>query len=524
MGFQETKTNAARLLVAIVCTIALAACAAYKLQPMERPPGVVEEGSSPVNREALISGVCLSGGGYRAMLMHAGLLMRMNELGLLKEIRAISAVSGGAITAGALVMAWPDLEFDDAGVATNFDEAFVEPLRRLASSTIDWPSVISGMVVPGRRATDFLVGQYDRKLFGGALLDAGEGPYPRPTVVLNATNLHTGQVWSFSSLGTAGDASVGYYAVAGVPLAMAVAASSAYPPILSPIVVDISDLRGRFVEFQFGEVQGEDGTRVPSPGFWGRVEAGAKQEWARRAEELDFEVELTDGGVRDNLGTKHCLADPGSALISDASTERPIAGGSLTWLGQAMDVISTVHGRAELDLRRRIGCHSRESWTLHTTLGGGSQDDAMWLPTCLLLIDEAGLRFQALDRGMGTHRSTEAVRAMGAIEFQRRLRAWQPDERFKTVAQRFDVAQELASIDTRLAALDEPTQEHLLNYGYFLGEGAMAQWFSREMGRRFAKRDAGDDAPLLDTAVMNWATGSPRLPYALHPRLEGPQE
>ena len=32
-----------------------------------------------------ITGFCLSGGGYRAMLFHAGAIFRMNELGLLKN-------------------------------------------------------------------------------------------------------------------------------------------------------------------------------------------------------------------------------------------------------------------------------------------------------------------------------------------------------------------------------------------------------------------------------------------------------
>ena len=46
--------------------------------------------------------LCLSGGGYRAMLFHVGCLWRLNQLGLLGRLNRISSVSGGSITAGVL--------------------------------------------------------------------------------------------------------------------------------------------------------------------------------------------------------------------------------------------------------------------------------------------------------------------------------------------------------------------------------------------------------------------------------------
>ncbi len=39
--------------------------------------------------------LCLSGGGYRAMLFHLGALLRLNELGYLARLDRISSVSGG---------------------------------------------------------------------------------------------------------------------------------------------------------------------------------------------------------------------------------------------------------------------------------------------------------------------------------------------------------------------------------------------------------------------------------------------
>jgi NTE family protein len=49
-------------------------------------------------------GIALSGGGFRAMLFHAGALARMNELGLLSRAQRISSVSGGSIVNGHLAL------------------------------------------------------------------------------------------------------------------------------------------------------------------------------------------------------------------------------------------------------------------------------------------------------------------------------------------------------------------------------------------------------------------------------------
>src|SRR5437867_2725601 len=53
--------------------------------------------------------LCLSGGGYRAMLFHVGALWRLNDLGYLPKLNRVSSVSGGSITAGVLAMNWTAL-------------------------------------------------------------------------------------------------------------------------------------------------------------------------------------------------------------------------------------------------------------------------------------------------------------------------------------------------------------------------------------------------------------------------------
>src|ERR1700681_693034 len=108
-------------------------------EPVERI-GTDVESAPPHDGVAL----CLSGGGYRAMLFHLGSLWRLNELGLLPTLDRISSVSGGSIVAGALGLAWSKLDFDAAGVARAFDAQVVAPVRKMASLTIDIPSVLAG--------------------------------------------------------------------------------------------------------------------------------------------------------------------------------------------------------------------------------------------------------------------------------------------------------------------------------------------------------------------------------------------
>src|SRR6476620_1156720 len=96
------------------------------------------EGAAPEPGIAL----CLSGGGYRAMVFHLGSLWRLNETGLLKKINRISSVSGGSITAGMLGLQWKKLNFDKQDVASNLIDLVINPVLELASHTIDVYSVM----------------------------------------------------------------------------------------------------------------------------------------------------------------------------------------------------------------------------------------------------------------------------------------------------------------------------------------------------------------------------------------------
>ena len=83
------------------------------------PVNIVDTGSEHDDPRRPQPGIalCLSGGGYRAMVFHLGALWRLNELGYLRKLDRVSSVSGGSITAGLLGLKWSRLEFDAAGVS-----------------------------------------------------------------------------------------------------------------------------------------------------------------------------------------------------------------------------------------------------------------------------------------------------------------------------------------------------------------------------------------------------------------------
>src|ERR1051326_373674 len=180
-------------------------------------------------------GLCLSGGGYRAMLFHAGALVRLNELGLLRKLAAISSVSGGSIAAGLLGSVWEGLEWDKNGLATNFDAVFLQPLLRFAMTSVDFPSIALGVLLPWSSAASEAVKRYRRLLGRNANLNRLPDS---PRFVFCASNLTTGSLFRFSKRQIA-DYRLGLAHRPDLDLSIAVAASAAFPPMLSPLRLDL---------------------------------------------------------------------------------------------------------------------------------------------------------------------------------------------------------------------------------------------------------------------------------------------
>jgi NTE family protein len=255
----------------------LPAGAAEALQPVHEPSG---------DQPADGVGLCLSGGGYRAMLFHLGALQQLNETGELRTLDRISSVSGGSITAATLGLHWESLEWKD-GVAQNLREEVVEPVCALAGHTIDVSSVLEGFL-PFTSVGERVADAYREHLFGDHTLQDLPADGEGPRFVICATNVETGVLLRFSRPYIA-DYRVGTIRDPQVALADAVAASSAFPPVLSPFKLDF---RGADWE----TVDGND--LAGDEHFRGRIS-------------------LSDGGVYDNLGLETVWKRCRTVLISD---------------------------------------------------------------------------------------------------------------------------------------------------------------------------------------------------------------
>jgi NTE family protein len=268
--------------------------------------------------------LCLSGGGYRAMLFHVGAILRLNQAGILRTLTRISSVSGGSITAGVLGMNWSRLSWDNRNVAQNLDELLVKPIRQLAGRTIDENSILSGLLLPGTIA-DKVASAYKRYLFDERTLANLPDDSQGPRFVINATNVQSGSLWRFSRP-YMGDWQIGLIRDPAFSLARAVAASSAFPPVLSPLTisddVDPSDFDTSTVGPLFGPPYNDT-------------------------------VVLSDGGVYDNLGLETAWKHYDTILVSDGGLKMsPDPEPKGDWAQHALRVLDLIDNQVR-SLRKR---------------------------------------------------------------------------------------------------------------------------------------------------------------------------
>lgn len=252
-----------------------------------QPLGDVEPSQEESLRDQMA--LCLSGGGFRGMLFNLGALWRLNELGLLKRIARISSVAGGSIAAAMLGVAWSRLEFGPFDIASNFEQVVVNPLRRLTNSTLDSSSIIKGFLLPGNSAADEVVEAFRNHLYGDATLQdlPAEGVGPR--FIFTATNVQSKALWRFSKP-YMGDYRVGLIRNPTTEIAVAVGASTAIPPFLSPAILKLNP--SQFDPASNGNLQFKPYTSS---------------------------VVLTDGSVYDTLGLETVWKGFKTMLVSDGA-------------------------------------------------------------------------------------------------------------------------------------------------------------------------------------------------------------
>jgi NTE family protein len=307
----------------------------------------------PFNSEGVEPGVglALSGGGFRATLFHLGSFWRLNELGYLPKLDRISSVSGGSITAGRLAARWSQLQWS-AGVAGNFQIEIVAPLRDFCTRSIDGPAIGEGALLPWKRVSDVVQAAYRDYLLGDGTLQALPD---RPRFVINATNFGTGVDFRFSKP-YAGDYKIGLIPNPTFPLALAVAASSAFPPFLSPVVIDTDP----------ATFQQKDG-------------ADLYEQIAYRTRLI-----LTDGGVYDNLGLETIWNRYQTVLVSDAGAPLDVTPDPGTsWTSQALRAMDVATNQARALRKRALvtdfqaKARGGSYWGIMTEISGYQLPDAL---------------------------------------------------------------------------------------------------------------------------------------------------
>jgi NTE family protein len=345
------------------------------MDPMEEAADDEEQFETPdAGRARVGKALCLSGGGYRAAIFHMGAMHRLHQTGVLAQLDLISSVSGGSIASAWLASCFlrqrssPLESFPDWCHRIDFLAAVVEPFRKFAATDLRTLPVLLTLpwnwLWPSTRVE--LLRKYYERFYGDlAMQDLPESP----RFVFCATNLSFGVNWEFSRRRT-GDFQTGYLRNhGGIKLSTAVAASSCFPPLFGPV---------RF------QAKAEDFIRGGYRGFDG--------------DDLRDRVELSDGGVYDNMGTEPAIKSCQEILVSDAGAPFAFVAGQHYF--RRLLRYAGVIGNQAVALRKRLFFRGRSAgefsgsyWNL------GERDDAGAAGYSLGLCAEAMSRIRTdLDR------------------------------------------------------------------------------------------------------------------------------
>jgi NTE family protein len=293
-------------------------------------------------------GLALSGGGFRAALFHTGAMWRLFEFGVPARLNRISSVSGGSIFLGVLACAWREIA-SSASALEAYKARVVEPLRQFCSKQIDTFAIGEGFLGILGTAAEAITARYAQLM----PLSLGELP-DAPLFIFDATNLQTGRSFRFSKP-YMGDYRIGLVRSPDCSVAKAVAASSAFPPFLSPVVLE-------------------------NPGVFDAVEGATlngNSEFTKR-------IYLADGGVYDNLGLETVVKRCQTILASDAGAPfSQRASIQADWVHQPLRALDIALDQA-VDLRKRalIGDYQSNQrsgtyWGISTDIGDYKLDDSL---------------------------------------------------------------------------------------------------------------------------------------------------
>lgn len=248
------------------------------------------------NSNSLFICLAFSGGGTRAAALSYGVLEKLRdtriiwkgeEKSLLSEVDCISSISGGSFTAAYYGLFGERIFQDYRG---RFLEADVQgSLFWRLFNPWNWARLAS----PYFSRIDLAAEYYDENFFEGKSFAALAEADRRPFVMLNATNLANGERFEFTQDQfdfLASDLNP-------YPVARAVAASSAFPFLLSPLTLKNYPHAQFQLPTDYKEAL-EDYQNNRRRYYWARNRAAYLNDAA-----LPY-VHLMDGGLSDNIGLR----------------------------------------------------------------------------------------------------------------------------------------------------------------------------------------------------------------------------
>ncbi len=241
--------------------------------------------------------LAFSGGGTRAAALSYGVLQELaktevgspgNKHRLLDDVKMISAVSGGSITAAYYTL-YGDRTFSDYESRFLKKHAQTDLLMRLLA-----PWNLARVASPKYGTSDLAAEYYDDLLFHGATF-ADLTPRPgRPFLIVNATDLAIGARFEF----TQNQFDLLQSDLSKFPISRAVAASAAFPPYLAPVILKNYSAEHPTVEPEFVQ------SVLSNPTASSRLKNMAFQERSYVDGERRKFIHLADGGIVDNLGLR----------------------------------------------------------------------------------------------------------------------------------------------------------------------------------------------------------------------------
>jgi NTE family protein len=319
--------------LAVIALVALSACARqYPNRPLPDRVGNASRYTfhdrpdrAPGDPFVVMS---FSGGGVRATALAYSVLDELGKYSyvaangarrsLLDDVQVVSSTSGGSVTAAYFAL------HGDGNRREQLRPLVTDFIDRDNMATLEWqaanPLTWARLATPGYSRVDLVRHLFDDRLFHGATYGSIDGG-GRPFVILNGTDMSSGVTFAFTPQ---------YFDdicadLGQLPLATAVAASTAVPVVLTPIT--LKNYSGaacwnkevpKIIGMQLGDEQCRDTGHGVDP---------ARCEIAKRAKYINFEhfkraryenalrkgpdaygvvdyVHVVDGGLADNLGLR----------------------------------------------------------------------------------------------------------------------------------------------------------------------------------------------------------------------------